>query len=178
MAPDSAAALEGRIADLGRRIAEARADAETRSAGRPFPKLLLAAVVLVVALVTGGLALAARDTGGGDGPVAAPRAVPVQAPVAQQAEEPPAQEAAAPAPAEVATPALPEVRAITVAVGESFWSIAEREVGASLGRAPTTAEVTTWWAAFMAANADRLVEPGNPNLLVTGQVLVVPSGGA
>jgi hypothetical protein len=73
--------------------------------------------------------------------------------------------------------AAPSSTSITVVAGESFWSIAEREVATRLGRAPTDVEVTSWWSAFVAANADRLVEPGNPNLVLPGQVLVAPGGG-
>jgi nucleoid-associated protein YgaU len=182
MAPDAAASLDGRLADLGRRIDEARTESEARSSGRPFPKLLLAAVVLVVAIVAGGLALAARD-GGGGADVAVERtpvtvaAAPVQAPAqASEAQAPVADEPAAQVAAPAPVPAGPEARTVTVARGESFWSIAEREVAAQLGRAPTDAEVTSWWASFVAANTDRLVNPGNPNLVVTGQVLVLPGG--
>ena len=60
--------------------------------------------------------------------------------------------------------------------GESFWSIAEREVSAQLGRAADRRRDHAWWADLVAANADRLVEPGNPNLILPGQVFVVPSG--
>lgn len=68
------------------------------------------------------------------------------------------------------------VRELTVVTGDSFWSIAEREVSAQLGRPATDAEITGWWADLLAANADRLVEPGNPNLLLPGQLIVTPSG--
>ena len=66
---------------------------------------------------------------------------------------------------------------VTVAAGESFWKIAEDLVGQQLGHPPTDAEMTPFWAELVAANADRLVHAGNPNLIYPGQVLVVPGAG-
>lgn len=77
--------------------------------------------------------------------------------------------AAAPPPAPVAGPAE-----VAVVAGDSFWTIAEDRAAAELGRAPTVGEVTTVWVDLLAANADRLVDPGNPDLILPGQVLVVP----
>ena len=57
-------------------------------------------------------------------------------------------------------------------MGDSFWSVAERRAEEQLGRAPTVGEVTTVWAELVAANADRLVEPGNPDLILPGQVML------
>ncbi|MEO6317281.1 MAG: LysM domain-containing protein [Acidimicrobiales bacterium] len=70
-------------------------------------------------------------------------------------------------------PAVETLSEHTVVVGESFWGIAEQEAGA--GTSPTTAEVGSYWAELVAANSDRLVEPGNPDLLLPGQVLVLPA---
>lgn len=56
-----------------------------------------------------------------------------------------------------------------VAPGESFWTIAEA-IAAERG-----ADVATTWADLVAANADRLVEPGNPDLLHVGQTLRIPA---
>ena len=60
---------------------------------------------------------------------------------------------------------------MTVAVGDSFWSIAERQVTTQLGRAPTDTEVVEPWLALIDANRDRLVDPTDPDLLHPGQVL-------
>jgi hypothetical protein len=62
----------------------------------------------------------------------------------------------------------------TVASGEHFWSIAGRVLGDHLARAPATEEVGDYWRRLVAANADRLVDAGNPDLLYPGQQLRVP----
>lgn len=67
---------------------------------------------------------------------------------------------------------------VVVAPGDSFWTIAEGAATERVGRVPTVAEITAVWAPFVAANADRLVEPGNPDLIFAGQVLVLPAGAA
>jgi len=63
---------------------------------------------------------------------------------------------------------------VVVDAGESFWTIAVELVEASGGG--DLAEVTSTWSALIDANADRLVEPGNPDLLHIGQTLLVPGG--
>lgn len=60
-------------------------------------------------------------------------------------------------------------RTWTVAPGESFWSIAERN-------APDGADVAMYWRTLIDANRDRLADPGNPDLLFPGQELSLPSG--
>jgi hypothetical protein len=50
--------------------------------------------------------------------------------------------------------------------------VAERRAADQLGHAPTVAEVTWVWADMVAANTDRLVQPGNPNLILPGQVML------
>ncbi len=65
-------------------------------------------------------------------------------------------------------------RAVTVAVGDSFWSIAEQQVTTRLGRTPTDTEVVEPWLALIDANRDRLLDPTNPDLLHPGQVLRLP----
>ena len=63
---------------------------------------------------------------------------------------------------------------VTVAEGDSFWSIAvDLATAATAGRTPTEAEVVSVWASVVDANRDRLVEPGNPDLLLVGQTLDV-----
>jgi hypothetical protein len=55
--------------------------------------------------------------------------------------------------------------------GESFWSIAE-EILADTGA--STRELTAFWQRLIDANRDRLAHPDNPDLLFTGQELIVP----
>lgn len=74
------------------------------------------------------------------------------------------------APAPSGPVATPGERAVVT--GESFWSIAEEVAGPG---APV-GQVTAVWADLLAANADRLVEPGNFDLIVPGQLLVLPGG--
>jgi nucleoid-associated protein YgaU len=80
------------------------------------------------------------------------------------------------APPPAATPEPPDRPTWTVQTGDSFWSIAERVVSERLGHTATNAEVTPYWVQLVHANGDRLVEPGNPNLIYPGQVMVLPAG--
>ena len=123
------------------------------------------------------VALAARP------PIPAPEA---RAPVAPSPTPPapsPSPAAPSPAPTAVAESAAPVVvpsdppaaREVTVRSGDHFWSLAEDAVAAHLGRPGTEAEVARHWRAVVAANADRLAVPGNADLLLPGQVVVVPS---
>lgn len=63
---------------------------------------------------------------------------------------------------------------VTVQAGDHFWSIAEDVVTQALGSTPTDAQITSYWAQLIDANADQLAEPGNPDLLLPGQVLQLP----
>jgi len=68
-------------------------------------------------------------------------------------------------------------RAETWAVvqGDHLWSIAEETLADVWGRNDLTdAEIVPYWRAVIDANADRLVEPGNPDLILPGQILVLP----
>jgi hypothetical protein len=66
--------------------------------------------------------------------------------------------------------------AVTVQVGQSFWSIAQTVVTQRLGSVPTTARVTAFWGQLVAANGGHLPVPGNPNLIFPGSSIVVPPG--
>jgi hypothetical protein len=57
---------------------------------------------------------------------------------------------------------------VVVRPGESFWSIAVAEAGSR--------DLVVYWRALIAENRDRLVDPGNPDLLLVGQRLVLPRG--
>lgn len=85
-------------------------------------------------------------------------------------------DAPAGAPAPSADPAAPAATPseVQVRAGESFWSIAEGLVTAELGADATDATITSYWSALTGANADRLVEPGNPDLLHVGQTILLP----
>jgi LysM domain len=61
-----------------------------------------------------------------------------------------------------------------VGLGDNFWDLAEEQLAADLGLQPSDQEVAPYWRDIVAANMDRLVQPGNPDLVVPGQVLVLP----
>ena len=63
----------------------------------------------------------------------------------------------------------------TVERGDSFWSIAE-ETLQDHGRGGNLSEedIADYWRVLIAANEDRLVEPGNPDLILPGQELILP----
>ncbi|HEY5888280.1 MAG TPA: hypothetical protein VIT24_11165 [Acidimicrobiales bacterium] len=122
-------------------------------------------------------------------PVLAPADLP-EAPSAEPAPrlEPLAPTTTVPTPAAPLVPHPPEARpptpsvtgpvverSVTVAVGDSFWSIAEQQVTTQLGRTPTDTEVVEPWLALIDANRDRLVDPTDPDLLHPGQVLRLPN---
>jgi DNA-binding SARP family transcriptional activator/LysM repeat protein len=67
----------------------------------------------------------------------------------------------------------------TVAVerGDNLWSISEDRLEDDLEREAADPEVVPYWHAVVEANQDRYVQPGNPNLIQPGQVLVLPPTG-
>jgi hypothetical protein len=72
---------------------------------------------------------------------------------------------APPAPSD-ARPPVPASDEVVVRPGDSFWSIAEEEADG---------DVVSYWRALIDANRDRLVDPGNPDLLYPEQVLRLPA---
>lgn len=66
---------------------------------------------------------------------------------------------------------------VTVASGDNLWNMSHGRLAADLDRAPTNGEIAPYWLDVMAENSDRLVEPGNPSLILPGQVLVMPPTG-
>ena len=68
-------------------------------------------------------------------------------------------------------PEQPRTR--TVRRGDHFWGIAEQVLRRAWGEQPTDAEIDPYWRDLVAANADRLVDPGNADLLLPGQTIVV-----
>lgn len=66
---------------------------------------------------------------------------------------------------------------VVVEPGDNFWHLAEERLGSDLGHEPSDDEVAPYWREVVAANDDRLVQPGNPDLVVPGQVLMLPPSG-
>ncbi len=64
----------------------------------------------------------------------------------------------------------------TVESGDHLWSIASRALGDRLDREPSADEVLPYWQRLIDANRDRLVDPSNPDLILAGQVFVLPEG--
>lgn len=63
----------------------------------------------------------------------------------------------------------------TVRQGDSLWSIAARYLESVSGAAPTDAEVAPYWRTVIDHNRDRLVVPDDPDLILPGQVLSLPT---
>jgi hypothetical protein len=75
-------------------------------------------------------------------------------------------------PGEVAGSTPPTER--VAAPGDHLWHVAESALATSWGRAPSDAEVAPYWEQVIEANRERLVDPGNPDLILPGQGIVVP----
>jgi hypothetical protein len=71
-------------------------------------------------------------------------------------------------------PGAPSEATWEVEVGDHFWSIAERTLAAEWGRQPSASEVDPYWRDLIQRNRSRLVDPANADLLLPGQVLVLP----
>jgi hypothetical protein len=61
-----------------------------------------------------------------------------------------------------------------VGPGDSFWSIAEDVIAPSGGGPPSERAVGRYWRRLIDANRAELIDPGNPDVLVPGQELVLP----
>lgn len=76
------------------------------------------------------------------------------------------------------TPAVDPVSGeVVVEPGDSLWDISEDRLAIDLEREPADVETEPYWREVMAANQDRLVDPNNPSLIYSGQVLVLPPTG-
>jgi len=71
-----------------------------------------------------------------------------------------------------------DLSTVTVEPGDNLWTISEDRLEADLGRDPSDLEVGPYWRGVIDANQDRYVQPGNPNLIFPGQVLVLPPTGS
>jgi nucleoid-associated protein YgaU/DNA-binding SARP family transcriptional activator len=71
-----------------------------------------------------------------------------------------------------------DLSTVTVEPGDNLWTISEDRLEADLGRDPSDLEVGPYWREVIDANQDRYVQPGNPNLIFPGQVLVLPPTGS
>ncbi|MGQ0823782.1 MAG: LysM peptidoglycan-binding domain-containing protein [Actinomycetota bacterium] len=75
------------------------------------------------------------------------------------------------------TPNASDLATVTVERGDNLWTIAEQRLEVDLDRAPSDSEVAPYWRQVVDANQDRYVQPGNPNLIHPGQILVLPPTG-
>ena len=72
-------------------------------------------------------------------------------------------------------PSLNRDDTVIVMNGDSIWSIAEETLEDVWGRSDLTEEqIADYWRILIDANEDRLVDPGNPDLILPGQELVLP----
>jgi DNA-binding SARP family transcriptional activator/nucleoid-associated protein YgaU len=63
---------------------------------------------------------------------------------------------------------------VVVEPGDNFWTLAEAQLETATGEQPTDVETLPYWHDMLEANENRLVNPGNPSLIVPGQHLAVP----
>lgn len=98
-----------------------------------------------------------------------PRVVTTSEPAPRPPPAPPTPVAASPA----APPGGAEDTWI-VAPGDHLWSISDQTLADAWGRAPSEDEVTVYWASVVAANRSRLADPTNPDLVFSGEIVVLP----
>lgn len=58
--------------------------------------------------------------------------------------------------------------------GDHFWGIAEHTLMQAWGRPPTDSEIVGYWRQLIDANTDRLLPPGDPDLIYPDQRFVTP----
>ena len=59
--------------------------------------------------------------------------------------------------------------------GDHFWSVAEHVLERGGADVTSDGAVTEYWRRLIVANADRLADPKNPDLIFPGQVLTLPT---
>ena len=173
------------------RVADALAFGPVRTLAQQAMGVGLAAGVLVTAVPTAGVGSAGDEPAATDvvsmvpidthdevvaatAPSGMALREPAPAPVPAPVPVPASAATASAAPADDPAPASLPVRERRVAPGDHFWAIAESEVTDHLGRTASEAEVLAHWEDLVAANTDRLAVPGNPDLLVPGQRILLP----
>lgn len=67
---------------------------------------------------------------------------------------------------------------VVVRSGDNLWAISEANLVDRYERPVSDAEVSPHWQDVISRNRDRLVDPDNPDLLLPGQPLLLPSAGA
>ncbi len=151
----------------------------TRTSAAHHPAASADAATVVAAAVTDSVgptsaALPAAATPSADvGVSAVPVPAPAPAPAHERATSPPPRPAGSDQDG-AAGVEQPDPREIRIAPGDHFWAIAEQDLAEHLGRPATDLEVVAHWEAILEANADRLEVPGNPDLLLPGQLVVLP----
>lgn len=160
----------------GRGLAARLADATSRIGPRPIAGVAAAAVIATGVTACGQTPRSADALVVGDrapvvmvvGSAGAEPTTP-DTPITMELEATPPMSTDPPPP-----PEPPPPRTVEVAPGDSFWSIAERELTSRFGRTPTGAEISTYWHLVVEFNRSRLVDPTNPNRIYAGQRFVLP----
>ncbi|MHB1785819.1 MAG: LysM peptidoglycan-binding domain-containing protein [Acidimicrobiales bacterium] len=62
----------------------------------------------------------------------------------------------------------------TITSGDNLWAVADETLRARWGRIPADQEVDDYWRRLIQENLDRLVHPGQPDLVYPGQVFRLP----
>lgn len=90
-----------------------------------------------------------------------------------EASQPTDQQTAAPRP----LAATSQEREVVVAPGDHLWSLAERRLAETLGRAPTDAEVAPYWRSVVRRNAEsgRLRDSSLPDLIFPRDLILLPA---
>ncbi len=63
---------------------------------------------------------------------------------------------------------------VIVESGDHFWALAEDTLATGWGRNPTDEEITPYWSDMIELNRDRLLPPGDPDLIHPGQQFLTP----
>jgi hypothetical protein len=58
--------------------------------------------------------------------------------------------------------------------GDDLWSIAEAHLAGTTGEAPDLGVVAAYWQRVIAVNRARLPDPANPNLIFSGETVLLP----
>ena len=63
---------------------------------------------------------------------------------------------------------------INVEQGDHFWALATQALTEQWGRTPTATEITPYWQTMVTLNQNRLLPPGDPDMIYPGQQLIIP----